>query len=274
MPTVHSIGDTLLQLVAQVMLFVPKLVSAIILLIVGYVVAKVLKAALTKGLRAIKFDQMVDRAGVGKALKAAGTKLDAAAILASLVYWYVFLVFIELACNAMGLTEITAFVNQVLAYLPNVFVAIAILIVGSLLANVAAGLVRGTASEAGLSTGNMLSTVARWAILAFAIIAALTQLHVAESTITILFTAIVAAAALAAGLAFGLGGVDSARSLLASQSMSSVLQPGQRVQIGQQSGTVVRHDFSSTVLDTATGQVSIPNSSLTSEQVTVLGGGH
>ena len=272
MPTIHSISDALLQLVNEVFLFLPKLVGALVWLLIGYIVARLLKAALTKGLRAVKFDQFAQRAGVEQAIAAMGPKLDAAGLLAGLVYWYVFLYFVVLAVSALGITTITTFVNGILLYLPNVFVAILIVMVGAFAATLGADLVKGAAQGMGTATAGVLATVVRYAILTFAVFAALTQLQIAPALIYILFAAIMGALALAGGLAFGLGGVDSARSLLASRANSSLLQPGQQVQIGQQQGTVIRHDMNVTVLDTGSGQVSIPNATLTKDHVTVMSG--
>jgi len=272
MPTLHTIGDTLLQLLNEVLLYIPKVISAAIILLIGYVIARIVRTILTKGLRAVHFDQVMERAGVSRALQMAGTKLDAAGVLAAVVFWWIFLMFVENALNALGLPTITAYINTVLGYLPNVFAAILILIVGSLIANVVAGIVRGAAGEAGLSTAGVLAGVARWAILLFAALAALTELNVAQNMIFILFAGLVAMLAIAGGLAFGLGGADGARGLIAAQTAGSMLQPGQQVQIGRQSGTVVRHDLTSTVLDTDQGLVSIPNGNLVKEEVIVLNG--
>ncbi len=269
--TFTNIGDSFNSAFGNIVSFIFNgLLPAVVLLVIGYIVARIVRTALTAGLRAIKFDQITDRAGIGTFLKQTGTNLDAAAVLAALVFWFVFLIFLQLAVNALGLIQITVFITSVLDYLPNVIVAIAIIIIGSLLANIASNLARGAAGEAGLSTAGIIGNVARYAILGFAIVAALTQLHVAENIIQILFAGLIAMLALAGGLAFGLGGVDSARSLLASQAMGSTLQPGQKVQIGDQKGTVVRHDLNSTVIKTDDGQVSIPNSSLSQDRVTLL----
>jgi len=128
-------------------------------LIIGYIVARVVRTILIKGLHAIHFDQITDRVGVGRALQAAGTKLDAAAVLAAVAcvaFWWISLYFIENALTVLGFAQATLFINQVLGYLPNIFAAIIIVIVGGLIANVAAGIVRGAASEAHLSTGDLL----------------------------------------------------------------------------------------------------------------------
>ncbi len=270
MPQFTDIGNSFNQLLGETVVYLHNILAALVLLVIGYIVARILRTVLTNALRAIKFDQITDRAGVGQALKAAGTNLDAAAVLAALVYWFVFLFFINAALNALGLVQITVFITAILAYLPNVFVAIIILIVGALFANIMAKIATGAASEAGLGTASLIGNVARYAILGFAVLTALTQLHVGENMIQILFAGLIAMLAIAGGLAFGLGGVDSARGLLAGQSAGSLLQPGQKVRIGDQAGTVVRHDINSTVLKTDNGQISIPNSALGHEHVTVL----
>ncbi|HEU5438585.1 MAG TPA: mechanosensitive ion channel domain-containing protein [Ktedonobacterales bacterium] len=270
---IQDIGQALLSLLSEVLLFLPRLLTFAVILLVGYIVARIVRDLLTKLLHVVHFDAIADRAGVSRALERAGTRMDAARVLALVVFWWIFLVFIEMAVNSLGLVAVTAFINSVLAYIPNVFVAILILIVGALLANVVAGAVRGAAAEAGLTTSGLLASVARWAVLVFVFLAALTQLNVAQNMIFILFAAMVGMLALAGGLALGLGGVDTARSLLSGWSMGRMLQPGQRVQIRGQAGTVVRHDLSSTVVDTPTGRVSIPNSMLSQEELTILGQG-
>lgn len=274
MPSIHTVGDALLQLIQEVFLFIPKLVGALLWLLVGYIVARVVATLLTKGLRLVHIDRVADRAGAARMLQAAGTRMDAAALLAAVAFWWIFLILgVDNAVNALGMTQVINFVNQILGYIPNIFAAMLILLVGALIANVVADVVRGAATGAGMATAGLLSNVARWGILLFAALSALTQLNIAQNMIFILFAGIVAMLALAGGLAFGLGGVDSARSLLASQSMGGMLQPGQSVRIGQQQGTVVRHDLNTTVLDTEGGQISIPNATLMKEQVTLVGNG-
>ncbi len=272
MPTLHSAGDTLLQLLNEVVVFAPKVIIAALILLVGYVVARLVRAVLTRGLRALHFDQVMDRAGAKRALQASGTKLDAAGVLGALAFWWIFLMFIENAFTTLDLPQITAYINAVLGYLPNVFAAVLILVFGALIANVVAGVIRGAATEAGLATAGLMADVGRWAILLFAALTALTQLNVAQNMIFILFAGVVAMLALAGGLAFGLGGVEGVRSLIAAQTAGSMLQPGQQVQIGHQTGTIVRHDLRYTVLNTDHGMVSIPNGNLAKEEVTVLNG--
>lgn len=267
-----SVTNTFLNLLNTVLTFLPRIVNAAILLIVGYIIARLIRAGLTKALRAAKFDNVADRAGITRFLRMAGTQLDAARVLAEIVFWWIFLFFIEMALNALELVQITGYINAILGYLPNVFAAVLIVVIGALIANIVADVVRGAAGEAGLSTAPLLATVARWAIVIFAVLTALTQLNVAQNMIFILFAAFVGMVALAGGLAFGLGGVETARGLVSGWGAGKALQPGQRVRIGQQAGTIIRHDLNSTVVDTGDGQLFIPNAELAHQHVTLLDG--
>ena len=272
MNTLATVTDTFLSLLQTVLTFLPRLVNAALLLLIGFGIAWVIRALLTKGLRALRFDAVADRAGITRMLRAAGTQLDAARVLASVVFWWIFLVFIELAINALGLLQISGFLNAVLDYIPNIIAAILIVVIGALIAAVVADIVRGLASEAGLASAPLLAGIARWAILIFAVLAALTQLNIAQSMIVILFGATMAMLALAGGLAFGLGSVETARGLVSGWAAGRALQPGQRVRIGQHAGTIIRHDLNSTVVDTDDGQIFIPNAELTHLRVTLLDG--
>jgi small-conductance mechanosensitive channel len=268
---IHNAGEAFSTLLSEVLNFLPLLVVAAFLLIIGYFIAKAVRELMTRALRALHFDDVANRAGITRALRLAGTQLDAARVLADIVFWWIFLVFIELAMNTLGLVQISAFLNAVLGYIPNVIAAVLIVVIGALLARVVADVIRGAAAEAGLSTASLLADVARWAIIIFAVLAALTQLNVAPNMIFIFFAALMAMFALAGGLAFGLGGVDAARGLISGLSMGRMLQPGQRVRIGNEMGTVIRHDMNTTVVDTDHGQISIPNNALASEHITMLG---
>ncbi|HKC91004.1 MAG TPA: small-conductance mechanosensitive ion channel, partial [Candidatus Limnocylindria bacterium] len=132
-----------------------------------------------------------------------------------LVKWYVRLVFLLLAANAVGLTAVSGIVNQVLAFIPNLLVAILILGVFSWLATTTKNLVVGAVESAGMSNASMLGTLTFVAVLAFGIIAAANQIGIAATLVNTLFIGVVGALALAFGLAFGLGGRDEAAQLLA-----------------------------------------------------------
>ena len=214
MATLNSIGDTLLSLLNEVLLYMPKVISAAIILIIGYIIARIVRGALTRGLRLVHFDQLADRAGISGMLQRAGVRMDAARLLATIVFWWIFLMFIENALNALALPTITAYLNAILGYLPRVFAAVLIVLVGALIANVVAGAIRGATAETGLTASGLLASLAKWFILLFTFLTAVTELDVAQSMIFILFACAVGMVALAGGLAFGLGGREMAAQIL------------------------------------------------------------
>src|SRR5919198_1026818 len=202
MSTLHSVGDALLQLLNQVLLYVPRVISAAIILIIGYVIARIVRGLLTKGLRLVHFDQIADRAGITGMLQRAGTRMDGARLLATIVFWWIFLMFVVNALDALALPTISAYLNLILGYLPRLFVAFLIVVVGALIANVVAGAVRGATAETSPTTSGLLGSLAKWFILLFALLTAVTELDIAQSMIFILFASAVGMVALAGGLAF------------------------------------------------------------------------
>jgi hypothetical protein len=153
--------------------------------------------------------------------------MKASDILGEVVKWVVRLVFIEMAAEQCGLTQVTALVNGILAYIPRIIVSLLLLGVGAFLGNLLAGIVRGTASEAGMGNPSLLGKLASGAVMAFAIIAAVNELGVAPVVVNTLYIGLVAALSLALGLSFGLGGKDTAAKLT-EQWMGQAQQTAQR----------------------------------------------
>ena len=205
-----AVGGALATLLA----FIPTLIGALIILLVGWIIAKVLSALVTKALRVIRFNQIADRAEIDQFLDKSGVRMDPAAVVGTLAYWFLMLVFLGAAFNTLGLQQLTNGLNAIIGYIPNVVVAMVMLLVGALLANFVANLVRGTAGSARVGDPNLLATVARGAIMVFALMMALDQLHVAPTIIQTLWTALIGAVAVAGALAFGLGGRDVAKRML------------------------------------------------------------
>jgi hypothetical protein len=149
------------------------------------------------------------------------------------VFWFLFLVFLVPAADALGIPAVSNILNELIAYIPNVFVAILVLFLGALAGTVVADLVRGATASARIGNPNVFATIARWAIIGFASLIALEQLQIAPALLNELFGGIVAAAALAFALAFGLGGQDMARKWLA-RGESTVSTAASQIQAQQQ----------------------------------------
>jgi small-conductance mechanosensitive channel len=188
--------------------YIPQLIGALVILIVGYIIAKVLQAIVGRVLQAVGFDSWMERGGIKQFFDRAQTNQTPHSILGLLVFWFVFIIAITMAADALGIPQVSAVLGQLIAYIPSVIAAILILILAALLANFLAGIVRGATGS------DMLSSIARYAIIVYAAFAALTQLGIAVQLTANTFLIVLGAVALAAALAFGIGGREVARDIL------------------------------------------------------------
>ena len=211
MRSADAVQGSFYDLWYTVALYLPRILAAVVVFIIGWVVATVLYRIVIEVVKVLKINEALKTAGVHEAAKDAGFSFDAGKILATLVMWFVALVFLVAAIEILGLTTVTIFLQRVvILYLPQVIVASLILILGAIVADVARRFVVGSAKAAGAHAANLAGTVAKWAIWIFAILAALDQLGVASVFIQTIFTGLVVSLSIAFGLAFGLGGKDAA----------------------------------------------------------------
>jgi len=189
---------------SKLLSFIPNLLGGLVILVVGYFVAKILGNLVGRLLGRVGFDGWMERAGVSSVLQRSGTGLTASAMLGKVVFWFVFLISFTMFASALGVPEISNFMSDMLGYIPRIFAAIVIVCLAALFANFLAAIIRG-------ATGNeTLAKVARYAVLVYAAFAALTQLGVAVQLTGNTLLIVLAGAALALGLAFGLGGREMA----------------------------------------------------------------
>lgn len=217
---VEALGDGLIQafqdLGAGVINFLPSLIVAIVVFVVGWVVGVVLGKVVAQVIRSVKVDSALRGAGVEELLRKGGFSLDAGGFVGGLVKWFVIIVFLIASFDVLHLSQVNAFLQEVvLLYIPQVIVAVLILLVAAVIAEALQNVVIGAAKAADIRHANFLGTVTRWAIWIFAILAALFQLGVAASFMQILFAGFVIALSLAVGLSFGLGGQQVAADYLA-----------------------------------------------------------
>ncbi|MBI2031091.1 MAG: hypothetical protein HYT08_00590 [Candidatus Levybacteria bacterium] len=209
-----DIGQTLVASINTAVLaiaeFVPKFVLGLIVLLIGIIVASILKQVVTEIFKALKIEAFLKKYGVPEGKD----EFSWGSILSEIVRWFVIIVFLLPTADVWGLPRVDTVLNQVLLYLPNVFVAVIITLVGFVFARLAHDVI--LASTKGLSpeTSRTVASITRWAISIFVILAALNQLGVASDLIRILFTGFVAMLAIAGGIAFGLGGQSSAKDIV------------------------------------------------------------
>lgn len=194
--------------------FIPNLIGALVVLIVGLVVAVGLGTLIEKVFDAIRLDSFLSRLGLAPYFERAGLRLRASHFLGRLVYWFVVVAFLLAASDIMGLFALSSFLRDVLAYLPNVIAAVLIMLTAVVIANVAKRVVSASVTSARLHAAHFLGTLSWWSVVVFGLLTALVQLNIATSIINSVITGVIAMFAIAGGLAFGLGGRDYASYLI------------------------------------------------------------
>lgn len=194
--------------------FLPNLIAAILVLIIGLFLADFLGRVVSKVLARLYVDRVVEKTGLKKNLEKLGFKITISRALGLLVVWFLYAVVLIGTAEILQLNQISQFLQAVVLYIPNVIVAVVILVVGIVVSNFISIAVKEASLAAKLTAADLLSALAKWAILIFSFMAALIQLKVAPELIQILFTGVIFMIALAGGIAFGLGGKDKAKDLL------------------------------------------------------------
>jgi hypothetical protein len=194
--------------------FLPELIGAIIIFIVGWIVARLLKLGVVKLLTLVRFDKATEKGGVNEFLKKGDIAKSPSEIIGTLVYWFIMILVIIASLDALGLPIVSDILNSIFLYIPNVVAAIIVLILGFLVGNLLAAVVRTAASNAGFKAADSMGKLALYAIVIFSVAIALTQLDIGEDIIAAAFIIAFGAFALALALAFGLGGRDAAADYL------------------------------------------------------------
>lgn len=195
--------------------FAPRLVAALVVFFVGWLVAVALGKLAYHIVRVVRIDGALSRVGFKQAWERSGFRLDSPNFFGELVRWFFVVVFLMAATNILGLDQVSDFLRTVVVYIPNVIVASFILLIGILVAKFLESTVRASVRAAGLASGNFLGSLTKWAVFVFSFLVALAQLKVADDIIRIVVVGLVAAGSLALGLSMGLGGVKHAEEMIA-----------------------------------------------------------
>lgn len=187
--------------------YIPQLIGAIVILVIGYFIARALQALVTRLLGSLGFEGWMERGGIKQFFDRAQTNHTPSSILGKLAFWFVFIIAITMAADALGIRQVSAVLAQLVAFIPSIVAAILILVLAALLANFVSGVVRGATGS------SILASVARYAIIIYAVFAALTELGIAVQLTAPTFLIVLGGVVLAAAIAFGLGAQDVARQI-------------------------------------------------------------
>lgn len=208
MPIQDIISDSVGAFLRGIGEFLPNILAAIVILIVGWIIAKLLKAAVGRGLRVIRFPSLTAKAGIDDFLKTGGVEKSTTDLIAVLVYWLMMLIVLVAAVTALQLEAASTVLNQILFYIPNIIVAVIVVAVGLYAANFVSALVRTAVANAGIEQAEFVAAISRYAMIIFTFAIALEQLGIGREIVTNGFLVLLGAASFAAALAVGLGARD------------------------------------------------------------------
>lgn len=189
---------------------IPRIIGFLVIIIIGWLISGALAAGVAALLRAVRFNDLAQSSGFAGFVRNMGIRKDSSGLLADIVKWFVRLIVLVVAFDALGLPAVSQVLQQFLLWIPNLVVAVVVLVIAGLAANALGNLIRGATAQAGFDNPDLLATIARVAVWAFGIVVAVNQIGIAQALVNTLFMGFIGALALAAGLAFGLGGRDTA----------------------------------------------------------------
>lgn len=227
---------------AMALLFsaIPKILGFALILIAGWFIASLIERGLAALLRSIRFNDMASRAGLDDFVGKMGLDTDPAGLIGLVVKWFVRLIALVVAFDALGLPAVSEVLRELLLWLPNVVVALVVMVIGGLAARALSNVVRGATAEAGLGNSNFLAKVASFIVWAFTIVVAVNQIGIANELVNILFMAVMGALALGLGLAFGLGGRETAADIVQKMYGKTQARAGQMKEAAQHIGERAR----------------------------------
>jgi small-conductance mechanosensitive channel len=254
--------DSLTKIITDIINFIPNLINGVIILLVGVLIARVARWVLQTALVRLRFDPLVERAGIMGALRGLGVRLPLSRIVAQLIFVLLLLSFLITATRLMGLEAVARLLEQLLQFLPNIIAAAIVFVLGGIAAQFVGGLVATAATAGGVANGARIGRVVQHLISLFVVIVALGQLGLDTAILVTALTIAIAAFGLAVGLALGLGARGVVQHILAGFYLRQQLPAGQPVVLGDLRGEVRGVGSVSTVLATETGRILVPNSAL------------
>ncbi|RMS26851.1 TM helix protein [Pseudomonas coronafaciens pv. porri] len=248
--------------------FIPNLFGALVVVLLGFVVAKLLDTLLSKLLAKLGLDRLVSGTGLTKLIGRAGVKVPVSTLIGKVVYWFVLLIFLVSAAESLGLQRVSATLDMLALYLPKVFGAALVLLVGVLLAQLVNGLVRGAAEGVGIDYSAGLGRIAQGLVIIISISVAISQLEVKTDLLNHVIVIALITVGLTVALALGLGSREIAGQIIAGIYVRELFQVGQQVQIGDTEGQIEEIGTVKTILLTEEGElVSFSNRLLLEQRV-------
>jgi hypothetical protein len=235
---------------------IPKIIGFVLILVVAWLLSSLVEKGVAALLRAIRFNDLAQRSGLQDFVSKSGSGTDAAGAIGLIAKWFIRLIGMVVAFDALGLPAVSDVLRELLLWLPNVVVALVVLVIGGLAARALSNLVRGATAEAGISSSNLLAKVAATLVWAFAIVVAVNQIGIATTLVNTLFMAFVGAIALGLGLAFGLGGRETAGQIVSKWYSTAQEKSGQIARAADAGGRIASEQAESMTRSSGGGSSS------------------
>ena len=267
-PVTQGLVGAMAAVWAKVAVFIPNLIVAMVLVLLGFVLAKLLDTLLSKVLAKIGLDRLMAGTGLTKLLARVGIHVPVSTLIGKIIYWFVLLVFLVSAVDQLGLERVSATLDVLALYVPKVFGAALILLAGVLAAQLLSGLVRGAAEGVGLEYANGLGRIAQWLIIVISLSVAIGQLEVKTELLNNVIAIVLISVGAAVALALGLGSRQIAGQILAGIYVRELYEVGQQIQVGEVEGQIEEIGTVKTTVLTESGElVSLANRVLLEQRV-------
>lgn len=254
--------DALTKIVTDIINFIPNLVNGLIILVIGYLIARIVRWVLATVLARLKFDPLIERTGITGSLRGLGVKTPLSWILAQTIFTFLLLSFLITSTRLMGLEAVARLLEQLLGFLPNAIAAVVIFLLGGVAAQFVGNLVASVGALSGLSYATRVGRIVQYMISVFVVVLALGQLGVDTAILVTAITIIIAAFGLAVGLALGLGARGVVYNILAGYYLRQRFPSGQPIALADVRGEVSGVGSVNTLVRTPEGDVLVPNSAL------------
>lgn len=263
-------AKTLSRILTDLMNWLPVLGAVLLLLLVGWAVARLAQAVLTGILRRLHFDRLGEKAGAAAMLRSLGMDPSASLLVARLIFWLVLLVFLLAAAENLNMRGITAVLQGLIAYLPRLLGAGLILLLGAMASRLAGKALTTQPGESSIKGGVAFGLAGRYLILTFAVVLALGQLGLDTTLLVVTASVLLASAALGLALAFGWGSHNLARNIMAGLYVREEFAIGQQLEVGDYAGRLQSIGPCTSMLATPSGLISLPNCLLIEAAVVII----
>src|SRR5690554_413589 len=248
--------------------FIPDLITALIIVLLGFVVARIVDAVLSKGLAKLGLDRLMRGAGVTRMLSRIGIDSPVSAVVGKIVYWFIVLTFVVSAAETLGLARVSATLDAFALYLPKVFGAALILLAGLLLSHLVAGVVKGTVESIGADYAGGISRLVQGLLVIITVSLAIGQLQIETQLLNTVIAIVIVSFGAAAALAMGLGSRETVSQIIAGVYLRELYEVGDRVRVDDIEGVIEEIGTVKTLLVDDEGRlISVPNRRLTENPV-------